>query len=173
MFDPKSIRQESQGDHAAVYDLIYRAFKQEDEAKLVNALREDAAFVPELSLVATDSDRIVGHILFTKINIKSDKTQCESLALAPVSVLPAHQGAGIGGALIRRGLEEALTLGFKSVILLGHAEYYPRFGFEPAQRWGIKAPFDVPPEVFMAIELEAGALENCSGTVQYSAPFGI
>jgi predicted N-acetyltransferase YhbS len=93
------------------------------------------------------------------------------LALAPVSVVPEHQNKGIGSALISESLKIAKEIGFKSVIVLGHDKYYPRFGFKPASTWGIKAPFDVPDEFFMALELGDGALEDISGTVVYSKEF--
>jgi putative acetyltransferase len=140
---------------------------------LVDALRHSkTAFLPELSIVAVKDNKVVGHILFTKINIKDDKGNLtESLALAPMSVRPEHQKRGIGGQLIRKGLEVAKILGFKSIIVLGHEHYYPKFGFEPAEKWKIKAPFKVPSNVFMAIELVAGGLKNVTGTVNHSKEF--
>lgn len=95
----------------------------------------------------------------------------ESLALAPVSVLPEYQNRGIGNKLILESLRLAKDIGFKSVIVLGHDKYYPRFGFKPASIWGIKAPFDVPDEVFMALELENRSLDEITGTVAYSKAF--
>jgi putative acetyltransferase len=93
------------------------------------------------------------------------------LALAPVAVAPSRQGNGIGSALIRRGLEEARALGHTVVIVLGHAGYYPRFGFVPARALGIRAPFPVNDESFMALALRPGGLDGVRGTVQYAAPF--
>ncbi|MNY35374.1 Acetyltransferase (GNAT) family protein [compost metagenome] len=140
---------------------------------MVDALRNNpTVFVPELSIVATEKNNIVGHILFTKINIKGDKGLInESLGLAPMAVIPEFQKNGIGGQLIRKGLEVAKDLGFKSVIVLGHEHYYPKFGFEPADIWKIKAPFEVPSNVFMAIELVNDGLKNISGTVVYPKEF--
>lgn len=88
-----------------------------------------------------------------------------------MAVSADFQKQGIGGQLIREGLKRAAALGFGSVIVLGHEHYYPKFGFEPASKWGIKAPFDVPDEVFMAIEIIPNALGNISGTVQYPKEF--
>lgn len=166
-------RPETQDDFQEVFEINHKAFGQQNEAKLVNALRNNPnVFIPELSIVASKNNAIIGHILFTKINIKNDdKTLNESLAIAPMAVLPEFQKNGIGGQLIRRGLETAKQLGYQSVIVLGHEDYYPKFGFEPAEKWNIKAPFDVASNVFMAIELVKGSLENISGTVIYPKEF--
>ena len=91
--------------------------------------------------------------------------------MAPVSVLPEYQNKGIGSKLILQGLKISKEMGFESIIVLGHDKYYPRFGFSPASKWGIKAPFDVPNESFMALELEDGILERVTGTVVYSKDF--
>jgi len=168
---PLSIHQEQPQDFQAVYQINKQAFGQEAEAKLVDALRQNYAFVPELSLVAELDNQLVGHILFTKIKIVNGELAHESLALAPMAVRADFQKQGIGGQLIREGIKRAAELGFCSVIVLGHEHYYPKFGFEPASKWGIKAPFDVPDEVFMAIALQPNALENVSGTVHYPKEF--
>ncbi len=173
MTDNIILRQETQADFLEVFEVNHLAFGQENEAKLVDALRHnETAFVPELSIVAVKDNTVVGHILFTKINIKGNKGNLnESLALAPMSVRPEHQKNGIGGQLIRKGLEVAKILGYKSIIVLGHEHYYPKFGFEPAEKWKINAPFEVPSNVFMAMELVAGGLKNVSGTVNYPKEF--
>lgn len=168
-----SLRQETKDDFKEVFELNHIAFGQENEAKLVDALRKNqTAYIPELSIVATEKNKIVGHILFTKINIKDDIGNLnESLGLAPMAVRPELQKSGIGGQLIKKGFEVAKELGFKSVIVLGHEHYYPRFGFQPADKWKIKAPFEVPPNVFMAIELVTDGLRDISGTVVYPKEF--
>ena len=108
----------------------------------------------------------------TKLKIVSDcAEEAGSLALAPVAVLPAYQGNGIGGRLIRAAHEKAREMGFGSVILLGHPAFYPKFGYRPLKEFGIKLPFDVPDECCMAIELTEGALCSISGTVRYPDPF--
>lgn len=166
------LRQEEARDYTLVYNLVERAFNQVDESKLIDVLRESDAFIPELSLVAMASDQLVGHILFTKINIINDAGEAfESLALAPMAVIPDLHKQGVGGQLIRYGLDRARELGYTSVIVLGHEHYYPKFGFEPAENWGIKAPFDVPSNVFMGIELIKNGLTGVSGTVKYAKAF--
>jgi predicted N-acetyltransferase YhbS len=110
--------------------------------------------------------------LFSKIKIIGVK-EYESLALAPMAVLPKYQKQGIGAKLIKEGLKKAKKIGFDSVFVLGHKDYYPRFGFEKASRWNIKCPFKVPDEAFMAIELSVGALKERSGIVEYPKEFGI
>jgi predicted N-acetyltransferase YhbS len=167
-----TIRTESADDYSAVYALNKQAFEEEGEAKLVNNLRNSSAFIPELSLVATKENIVVGHILFTKIKIiGEDGNEHESLALAPMAVTPKYQKSGIGSQLIRAGLDKARELNFKSVIVLGHEKYYPKFGFEPASKWKITSPYDVPDEVFMAMELVKDGLKNVSGVVQYPKEF--
>lgn len=169
------IRQETAADFAAVFDVNRLAFGQDNEAMLVDALRaNETAFVPELSIVAITGGIVVGHILFTKINIgDGDGNLHGGLALAPMAVRPEYQMRGIGGQLVREGLAVASGLGFQSVIVLGHERYYPKFGFEPTEKWNINAPFEVPSDAFMAIELVAGGLENVTGTVIYPTEFGL
>ena len=166
------IREETQADFPAIHQLNTAAFGQEQEANLVDLLRNSAAFVPGLSLVASAGDRIVGHILFTKIKIKDQQgEEYESLALAPMAVVPELQKHGIGGQLVQSGLAKAKALGYTSVIVLGHEHYYPRFGFAPANRWNILPPFEVPENFFMALELVEGGLKGVSGTVEYPEEF--
>jgi len=166
------IRQEEPGDFPAVYDLNTKAFKRKDEARLVDRLRLSDAFVHGLSLVAIVKNRVVGHILFSRINIENDNHKHESLALAPVAVIPEMQNKGIGNMLIHCGLNKAKELGFKSVVVLGHPDYYPRYGFVPASEWGIRPPFNAPENAFMGLELVENGLKNVTGTVRFSKEFG-
>lgn len=166
-----NIQQETAQDFNAVFELNKLAFGQENEPKLVELLRKSIAFIPELSLVAWFQNQIVGHILFTKIKIVNNENDTESLALAPMAVLPEFRQKGIGGQLVNSGIEEAKELGYKSIIVLGHEHYYPKFGFEPAEKWNIKSPYDVPVNVFMALELTPNGLENTSGLVVYPKEF--
>ncbi len=165
------IGQERREDITAISRLHRLAFRGEGEPALVDALRGSAAWVPELSLVAMADDRIVGHILFSRIAIVSDADEVPALALAPMAVLPEYQGRGIGSALVRHGLSACSLLGHGIVLVLGHADYYPRFGFVPARPHGIVPPFTVGDPYFMVRELIPGALEGVSGRVRYSAPF--
>jgi putative acetyltransferase len=164
------IRAEEPADHPGIFRVVRDAFGQDDEARLVDALRASDAFIPELSLVALDEAAIVGHVLFTRIAIRDGDASHPGLALAPVAVTPSHQGKGIGSALIRRGLAEAGARGHGVVIVVGHPEYYPRFGFVPAQARGIHAPFPVNDASFLALALRAGGLEGIRGTVEYAPP---
>ena len=129
------------------------------------------AFVPGLSLVAEVENNLVGYILLTAIEIKTSEDEIKSLALASVAVLPEFQGKGIGGKLIEAAHERARDLGYKSVILLGHEKYYPRFGYQLADKFGISLLFDVPKKNCMAIELRANALKNIQGEVVYPKEF--
>lgn len=171
-----SIREEEASDHDAVFHVVKKAFENEiytdhQEQFLVERLRESAVFVPELALVAELDGEVVGYILLTKIRIVNEHASTTSLALAPVAVLPAHQGKGIGGQLISSAHEKAKALGFGSVVLLGHENYYPRFGYRPAGNYGVKLPFDVPAKNCMAIELVEGALSDIYGMVEYPPEF--
>ena len=166
------IRQEHECDYEQVFKVVKMAFENEefsdkDEHNLVERLRKSEAFVPELSVVAEIAGKIVGHILFTEITIGGEI----ALALAPVSVSPDYQGLGIGAKLIKAGHEVAGTLGYKAIVLLGHEGYYPRFGYVKASLYGIEAPFDVPDESFMVLELKENSLEEFNGIVEYAPEF--
>jgi putative acetyltransferase len=124
-----------------------------------------------LSLVAESGGVIVGHILFFPIHIRSQAGLHPSLALAPVSVLPEFQNQGIGSRLVKAGLEICRNRGDRSVIVLGHKKYYPRFGFTPAGQWGIRCPFPSLPDSFMALELAPEGLAGVEGLVEYPAEF--
>lgn len=166
------IRQEEDQDIVGIKEVNDLAFNGEGESTLVEAIRQSDIFIPELSLVAeTDQNEIIGHILFSPITLESENESVQSLALAPMAVKPSHQKQGIGSLLINAGLKQCREMGYESVVVLGHSEYYPRFGFEIASNKGIKAPFDVPDEAFMVIELIPRTLENVQGTVKYSEPF--
>lgn len=167
-----TIRQERINDQAEVYEINTLAFGQENEAILVDRLRKSPSFIPELSLVATIDDQPTGHILFSKIYIiDSNRNKVESLALAPMAVKPEFQRQGIGGQLIQAGLNKARELKYASVIVLGHEHYYPKFGFLPAEKWRIHAPYDVPSSFFMALELIPDGLKGVHGMVSYPEEF--
>jgi len=171
-----TVREENPEDFKAVFNLIEKAFENEQmsdhkEQFLVERLRKSNAFVSELSMVAETENKIVGHILLTKLKIKNEQNEFDSLALAPVSVLPEYQRNGIGGTLIKEAHKKAKELGFHSVILLGHEKYYPKFGYKQADQFGIELPFEVPKENCMAIELIENGLKNVSGIVEYPKEF--
>ncbi len=171
-----NIRQEKQSDYQAVFNLIEKAFKNEEysdhkEQFLVAKLRNSDAFIPELSLVAEIGNQVIGHILLTKIKIKNEKQSFDSLALAPVTVLPEFQKQSIGKQLIEFAHKKAKELGYKSIVLLGHKDYYPRFGYIQAHKFKIELPFDVPKENCMVIELTNNGLKGVRGMVEYPKEF--
>lgn len=164
------IRKEEEKDYKQVYEVNKLAFQQKNESILIEKIRKGENFIPDLSLVAEIDNRIVGHILFSKIKIVGDSI-FESIALAPMAVIPVFQKQGVGSKLIKKGMAKAKELGFDSIIVLGHKDYYPKFGFERASKWNIKCPFKVPEEAFMAIALTKKALEDKAGTVKYPDEF--
>jgi len=164
------IRPERPADIAAVRAVNRAAFETDAEADLVDALRDQAD--PTVSLVADDAGRIVGHILFSPVTL-TGHADLKIMGLAPMAVLPTQQRRGIGSALVRAGLERCTELGCAAVIVLGHAQYYPRFGFIPASRFGIACEYDVTDDVFMALELEPQILRGRTGTIRYHAAFGL
>ena len=163
-----SIRAEEERDAAAVHALNVAAFGGPTEAKLVDALRRQAS--PIVSLVAEEGGVVIGHILFSPVAL-SGHEELKVMGLAPMAVAPEQQRRGVGSVLIPAGLEECRRLGFGAVVVLGHPEYYPRFGFQAAKEFGIGCEYDVPSDVFMALELAAGYLGGRSGTIRYHAAF--
>lgn len=161
------IRSERVGDEAAIGRVNDLAFGQPNEGRLIEALRRHKNFIGGLSLVADYHGEIIGHILFFPVKIRTEAGMRRTLSLAPLSVMPRYQGRGIGGKLILRGLKEARALGYRSVVVLGHPDYYPRFGFTRASDWRIYCPLKAPDDAFMAIELTEGALEGIHGTVVF------
>ncbi len=162
------IRAEEKQDWGAVHAVNASAFETPAEANLVDALREQAA--PVISLIAETNGVIVGHIMFSPVSL-SGFPALKIMGLAPMAVIPEQQREGIGSALVRAGLEQCKQLGFDAVVVLGHPEYYPRFGFLPAARFGIGCEFQAPEEAFMVLELQSGYLYGVSGTVKYHAVF--
>jgi putative acetyltransferase len=164
------IRRETEADHAAVAEVTAAAFGQEDEARLVEAIRACEEFVPELTLVAEEEGRIVGHVMFSYSALEGSKTRL--LQLSPLSVAPDRQNSGIGAALTREALRLADERGEPLVLVLGHPSYYPRFGFRPASTLGLEAPNpDWPDEAFMAAPLTAYD-PAIRGRVTFAPPFG-
>ncbi len=171
-----SIRTENQQDYDKVDKVIMAAFKNMSESDqsehlLVKRLRQEKTFNQELSIVACIEDNIVGHILLTSIFIKNKEEQFETLALAPVSVLPKFQKKGIGAQLILEAHRRAQFHDYKSIVLIGHEDYYPRFGYQRASSFDIRFPFEAPDQNCFAIELIKGSLANVFGEVVYPKAF--
>ena len=164
-----TIRRERPEDINSIRYVNEQAFGQKEEAELIDKLRNRDTVT--LSLVSVWEEQVVGHILFSPVIVESENSSFEAVALAPMAVLPAYQRKGIGSQLVRIGLEECRRLGYEMVVVLGHAAYYPRFGFVPASTYGIKCEYDVPDEVFIALELRKGALSGRSGVVKYQPEF--
>jgi putative acetyltransferase len=162
------VRPEAIEDHEAIRRVHQRAFAPSDEeARLVDALRSSGDLV--LSLVATEDDEVVGHIAFSNARLESGHAV---LALAPMSVLPERQRRGVGSALVREGLGRAARTEAPLVAVVGHPEYYPRFGFERGEAYGIVDPFGVPPEAWMVYRLPAYSAE-ARGRVTYAEAFSL
>ncbi len=163
------IRTEHPEDHAAVFAINAAAFDTEAEAELVEAVRRDAE--PLISLVASSDGSIAGHILFSPVTIEGTAAQSRAMGLGPMAVAPEHQRRGIGSRLVRAGLDACRALGEHLVVVLGHAEFYPRFGFRPASEHGLWYRGDEFAPHFFVAELSPGALDGCSGQVRYHPEF--
>ena len=162
------IRPETVQDRAAIWHVNQAAFEGDAEANLVDALR-DGGFV-DASLVAGVDGRVVGHILFSRVTILAKSATIDALSLAPMAVLPSHQRQGIGTMLVESGLAACREQGRKIVLVLGHPEFYTRFGFSAELAQQIESPFGGG-EAWMAIELTEGSLGGIEGRIQYSPPF--
>ena len=170
--DDLIVREERAEDIEAVRKLNESAFDTRSEADLVDSLRERGNAV--LSLVAVLDGAVVGHILFSRIELECSTTPpVMPLGLAPMAVDPKFHRQGIGSRLVEVGLVECHRLGSEVLVVLGHPDFYPRFGFTPASKFDIRSVYDVPDEVFMALELREGALDNCSGVARYAEEFGL
>lgn len=171
------IRAEQAADKNGVRAVNERAFGGRAEADIVEALHRAHAAV--VALVAEVGAEVVGHILFSPVDVEcaswrqglSPAIVKRLVGLAPMAVAPDYQRRGIGSQLVREGLARCRANGFDGVVVLGHAEYYPRFGFVPAMQFGLRSEYDVPADVFMAIELGSGSLDGVSGLVRYHKAF--
>ena len=144
------------------------AFATRLEADLVDIVRQTTD--PIISLVADDGEKIIGHILFSPVTL-SGQPDATIMGLAPMAVLPSEQRRGIGSALVREGLTHCKKVGAGAVVVVGHPNYYPRFGFRPAGTFNLKSEYDVPDDVFMALELTPGYLQGKAGTIHYHSAF--
>ena len=165
---PPAIRAEEPRDRAAVRKVNEAAFEGPAEADLVEAIHRSGAAV--VALVAANHGALVGHVLFSPVSVEPATTR-RLVGLGPMAVLPDFQRRGVGSLLVRDGLERCRTAGAEAVVVLGHTEYYPRFGFRPAHEFGLRSAYDVPPDVFMALELVPGSLRSVSGLVRYHSAF--
>jgi putative acetyltransferase len=156
-------------ERSIIHSINEAAFGSREEADLVDRLRTEGVVL--VSLVAETRERIVGHILFSRMSIETTGGSVSAAALAPMAVLPAYQRRGIGGRLIRHGLNLLRERGEQIVIVVGHPEYYPRFGFSSDKARSLDNHF--PADAFMAMELSPGALDGVCGRVRYPAAFGI
>lgn len=161
------IRAEMPVDAEAVREVNRRAFGRDAEGQLVDALR--AGGYIRVSRVAELEGRVVGHVLFSTLPVETAEGVVEALALAPMAVVPEHQRRGVGSALVRDGLAACREAGHGIVIVLGHPEFYPRFGFSAEQAGRLRSPFSGP--AFMALALTPGALDGVEGEVRYTPPF--
>ena len=163
------IREEDPGDSDAIRKLNQMAFHGDQEAQLVDRLRNDGAVV--VSLVAVEGGNIVGHILFSDLLIETEQAVLHAVSLAPMAVAPRSQRRGIGSALVRRGLELCRERGKSIVVVLGHPAYYPRFGFSAELAKNLRGPYSG--DAWMALELVPGALDGVNGTVRYPRAFDV
>jgi putative acetyltransferase len=162
------IRTEQPMDVPKIRAINRAAFDTATEADIVDVLRSDAEHV--LSLVAEEDGEIVGHIMFSTVQLIG-AADVRAMALAPMAVTPERQRAGIGSALVRAGLEQCQRMGIDAVFVVGHPTYYPRFGFKPASSLGLVCEFEAPDEAFMVAELVSGILEGKTATVYFHPAF--
>ncbi len=161
------VRPETPADYTAVEQLTYDAFNHDAEVRLIKTLRQQPG---SISLVAGQHGKLVGHILFSVAHL-ADHAEITLMALAPMAVTNVLQHQGIGSALVRAGLELCRERGAAAVVVLGHPDYYPRFGFSPASHFNLRCPWQVPDNTFMLLPLNPAALKGRSGQVLYHPAF--
>ena len=160
------IRDERPDDIATVREVNRRAFGQEQESNIVDALRTNGGVL--LSLVAIMDDRAIGHIIYSPVSVGD---MVKGAALGPMAVLPEHQRQGIGSKLVEAGNRKMKDAGYPFIIVVGHAEYYPRFGFRPASQYGIKCEWDLPDDVFLVRILDLAKMQGVYGLAKYRDEF--
>ena len=163
-----TIRPEQSGDIAAIRIVNQQAFETGAEAGLVDQLRVKGNLT--ISLAACDDGEVVGHIAFSPVSIVG-APHLRGVGLGPMAVLPGKQKLGVGSALVQAGLDRCRELGYDYAVVVGHTEYYPRFGFLPASRFGLHTKWDLPEGVFLVMELKPGTLKGAGGLVEYQAEF--
>lgn len=171
------IRTEREEDYKSIYKVVKTAFYREDkpedfnEWKLIDDVRKSKDFIKELSLVATYNNDVVGHILFTPLEIISGLDIYHSIALAPIAVMPQYQNKGIGYQLIKEGIDKARKLGYGSIFVLGHPSFYKKFGFELASKWHIGIDDNFESEYLFGLEIISGELSKINGNIRYCDVF--
>jgi putative acetyltransferase len=164
-----NIREERSEDIAMIRGVNIEAFGRSQEANLIEMLRTNGGIL--LSLLATNEDQIVGHILYSAVTVGSGERKIIGAGLGPMAVRPAYQRRGIGAKLIEFGTTRLKQSGCPFIVVLGHADYYPRFGFRPASDYGLKCEWSVPDNAFMALALDESKIGGLSGLAKYRAEF--
>ncbi|MBI5623296.1 MAG: N-acetyltransferase [Elusimicrobia bacterium] len=166
---PINVRKEQPEDIPAIRELTTAAFKESAEADIVDNIRKHHK--DALSLVATRDEKVVGHILFSPVIIECGKKKVKGMALGPMAVAPEEQRKGIGTELVRAGISRMRGRSIPYVVLVGHPDFYPRFGFERASRRGITCKWDVPDDVFMILILHDPTMLGVTGQAQFVPEF--
>lgn len=165
-----TIREEKPGNERQIRVVNQRAFSQNEEADIVDKLRQTCPNA--ISLVALSGDQVVGHILFTPVIIQEKERSITGMGLAPIAVLPEFQRQGTGSKLVKAGLDLVKKAKYPFIIVLGHPTYYPRFGFIRASRYGVASEYEnVPDEAFMILALDQATLKGISGVAKYRPEF--
>jgi putative acetyltransferase len=164
------IRKEQPGDIQRIRQLNLVAFETETEANLVDTLRRSG--ISYISLVYEENNELKGHIFFTPVELEGDRSGLQIMGLGPMAVDPKFQNKGIGTLLVKAGIERCRSDGYDVIVVLGHPNYYPRFGFETSVKYGIKSEYEVPDEAFMVLELKDKALKGKRGTMKFNEAFG-
>jgi putative acetyltransferase len=164
-----NVRDERPDDIEAIRALNLAAFGRVQEGALVDALRANGGI--SLSLVATIGEKVAGHILYSPVSIIRNGKEMVGAGLGPMAVLPEHQRKGIGAELIRAGNEELKKHGCPFIVVLGHPEYYPRFGFRPAGAHGVHCQWNLPDNVFMILFLDESRMKGIESLAKYRPEF--
>lgn len=165
-----TIREENTQDHEAIRGINKQAFAAEGESRIIDNLRDNCSDI--ISLVAESDGQVVGHILFSPVTVSHGGSEIVGMGLAPMSVHPDYQNQGIGSKLVQQGLQRIIQTDCPFVIVLGHQHYYPRFGFEPAVKFGLQSQWEgIPDEVFMAMILDQPRMSGISGIATYRHEF--
>ena len=164
-----TIREERPEDIAGIRLINDKAFGQAQEGQLVDALRKNGGVL--LSLVAVEDRRLVGHILYSPVSIESGGKEIIGAGLGPMAVLPEFQRQGIGSKLVEAGNSRLRQAGLPFIVVLGHPAYYPRFGFVPASRHGIRCQWEVPADVFLVLVIDRERVLSVYGLAKYRQEF--